>query len=76
MFSTLATDKALTEILSAGIPMEIKELISLLTSFLALAARSACSLGFPAEELTATRVNVDFGALSKVALIAPKRFCS
>ena len=56
--------------------MEIKELISLPTSFLALAALSACSLGFPAEELTATNVNFDFGALSKVALIAPKRFCS
>ena len=56
--------------------METKVLISLLTLFLALAALSACSLGFPAEELTATRVKLDFGALSKVALIAPKRFCS
>ena len=56
--------------------MEIKELISLLTSFLAFTALSACSLGFPAEELTATSVNLDFGDLSKVALIAPKRFCS
>ena len=44
--------------------MEIKELINLLTLFLALAALCACSLGFPAEELTATSVNLDFGAIS------------
>ena len=47
--------------------METKELINLLTLFLALTALSACSLGFPAEELTATSVNLDSGALSRFA---------
>ena len=72
----MAADKELTEILSTGIPIDTKELISLLTSFLALAALCACSLESPAQELTATRVKLALGALSKVALIAPKRLCS
>ena len=40
VFSTLARDKELTDNLSIGIPIETKELITLLTFFLAFAARS------------------------------------
>ena len=53
--------------------MDIKELIILLASSLALAALAAFSLEFPDEELTATNVKEALGDLSKAALTAPKR---
>jgi hypothetical protein len=73
VFSTLATESALTDNLSAGIPIEIKELTSSPTSSLTLAALSACLLALPAEELTATRVNLVSGAFSNAALTAPNK---
>ena len=57
------------EILSAGIPIEIKELMILLASSLAFAVFSAFSLEFPEEELTATKVNEALGDLLKQHLL-------